>query len=428
MFRFSFSLSAILIVIFSLNSHAQGEFDQSFGDAVFNPDIKSVQLFSSGSELSMPVLSLGSDEQLTLKFDDLSGDVKNYNYTILHCDADWRESFVMQTEYLNGFAENPLDDYALSFNTTMNYVNYQLSIPNDQVSLNYSGNYVLIIYDGADREKLVLTRRFYVLDRKVNVEGQVKKATFDPYRGDNQEVDFSILHRQLKIDDPFSEIKVVLMKNRRWDSAVRDLKPIFVRDNELVYDYDKENVFPGGNEFRYFDMRSWKYKGENVDELGFYQPYYHVSLMKDEIRSNKKYFEYREMNGNFIVESQDRIQDNDTECDYGFVHFTLAVPVPLVAGTVHVFGALTNWTTDESTAMSWNEENKEYELTLVLKQGYYNYEYVYVPKWASKADETVLEGSHFETENDYQIFVYYKGLSDRYEQLVGFTQLNSRTY
>ena len=130
-------------------------------------------------------------------------------------DADWRESFVMQTEYLNGFAENPLDDYALSFNTTMNYVNYQLSIPNDQVSLNYSGNYVLIVFEGTDRDRPVLTRRFYVLDRKVNVNAQVKKATFDPYQGDNQEVDFKILHRQLQIDDPFSEIKVVLMKNRR---------------------------------------------------------------------------------------------------------------------------------------------------------------------------------------------------------------------
>lgn len=428
MCRLNFFLSVIFSVIFSLNSLAQEEPDRAFGDAVFNPDIKSVQLFSSGSELSMPVLSLGSDEQLVLKFDDLSGNVKNYNYTILHCDADWHESFVMQSEYLNGFAENPLDDYALSFNTTMNYVNYQLTIPNDQVSLNYSGNYVLIVYEGSDREKPVLTRRFYVLDRKVGINAQVKKATFDPYQGDNQEVDFSIMHGQLQLDDPFSEIKVVVMKNRRWDSAIRDLKPLFVRKNELVYDYDDKNVFPGGNEFRYFDMRSWKYVGENVDQIGEYQGYYHVTLMKDEIRSNKKYFDYKEMDGNFTIESQDRIQDKDTECDYGFVHFTLAVPVPLVGGSVHVFGALTNWTTDKSTAMSWNNERKEYELTLLLKQGYYNYEYVYVPKGASKADETVLEGSHFETENDYQIFVYYKGLSDRYEQLVGFTQLNSRTF
>jgi hypothetical protein len=175
-------------------------------------------------------------------------------------------------------------------------------------------------------------------------------------------------------------------------------------------------------------MRSWKYKGENVDEIGLYPPYYHVTLMKDEIRSNKKYFEYREMNGNFTVESQDRIQDKDTECDYGFVHFTLAVPVPLVGGTVHVFGALTNWTANEATAMSWNAEQKEYELTLLLKQGYYNYEYVYVPQGTSKADETVLEGSHYETENDYQIFVYYKSLSGRYEQLVGFTQLNPGSF
>ncbi|PTN07857.1 DUF5103 domain-containing protein [Mangrovibacterium marinum] len=428
MFRNCFFLSLISIVIFSLNSRAQAAFDQVYRNQVFIPDIHSVQLFSSGSVLSMPVLSLGTDEQLVLKFDDLSGQVKNYNYTILHCDADWRESFVMQSEYLDGFAENPLDDYALSFNTSMDYVNYQLAIPNQQVRLNYSGNYILLVYEGNDREHPVLSRRFFVLDQQVAVQGQVKKATFDPFQGDNQEVDFSVLHRQLKIEDPFSEIRVVVMKNRRWDSAIRDLKPIFVRDNELVYDYDEQNVFPGGNEFRYFDMRSWKYTGENVDEIGFYQAYYHVRVMPDEIRSNKKYFEYQEMNGNFTVESQDRIQDPDTECDYAFVHFSLAVPVPLVGGTVHVFGALTNWTTGKGTAMSWDAAHKQYDLTLLLKQGYYNYEYVYVPEGATVADETVLEGSHFETENDYQIFVYYKGISDRYEQLVGFTQLNSRSF
>ena len=424
-----YSLSFLVFlqcVIFSLNSYAllPGEF--YYQNAVFKDEIKTVQLFSEGSPLSMPVLTLGTDEQLLLKFDDLADEIHSYSYTVLHCDADWNESFMVQSEYLDGFVDNPIEDYALSFNTTMNYVNYQLQIPNDRVKLKYSGNYVLVVYEDGDQSKVILTRRFYVLDSKVEVSGNVKRATFDPFNGDNQEVDFSVSHPQLGLSDPFQEIKVVVMKNRRWDSALRNLKPLFVRKNELVYDYDKENVFPGGNEYRYFDMRSWKYNGENVNSVELFQPYYHVTLMKDKIRSNKKYFSYQEMDGNYTIESQDRIEDADTDCDYGFVHFTLAVPVQLVGGTVNVFGALTNWNADKSTAMTWNNALKEYELTLLLKQGYYNYQYVYVAEGDTRAEEKVLEGSHYDTENDYQIFVYYKELSGRYDQLVGFQQLNSK--
>jgi len=416
---------SLYCVIFILNSWGLSAQSSSFRDAVFNSDIKSVQLYSSGSFLSQPVLTLGGEEQLVLKFDDLSGQVKNYSYTILHCDADWNESSILQPEYLDGFSENQLNDYALSFNTTVHYVNYQLMIPNEQVELKYSGNYILLVFESGQQDKPVLSKRFFVLDRKVGVDGLVKKATFDPYMGDNQEVDFSIQHGQLKLDDPFREIKVVVMKNRRWDNAIADLKPVFVKQNQLVYDYDDKNVFPGGNEYRYFDMRSWRYVGENVEALELFQPYYHLTLVKDEIRSNKNYFSYREMNGNFTVECQDRIQDYDTECDYGFVHFRLAVPVPLVGGKVHVFGALTNRELTEQTAMTWNPELKQYEASLILKQGYYNYQYVYVSKEKTIAEESVLEGSHYETENDYQIFVYYRSLSGRYDQLVGFTQLNS---
>lgn len=415
-------------VIFTLNSFGSSPDEFYYQNAVFKDEIKSVLFYSDGAPLSMPVLTLGSDEQLVLKFDDVSGATKNYSYTIIHCDADWNESFISQPEYLAGFPENPIDDYALSFNTTANYVNYQLRLPNERVKLNYSGNYALVVFEDGDKEKVVLTRRFYVIQPKVEVKGLVKRATFDPFNGDNQEVDFTVYHPQLKLDDPFQEIKVVLMQNRRWDNAIRNLKPLFVRENELDYNYDRENVFPGGNEFRYFDIRSWKYNGENVAAIEFFQPYYHVTLMKDELRSNKKFFSYREMNGNYSVESQDRIEDADTECDYGFVHFTLSMPVPLVGGTVNVFGGFTDWNANQSNEMLWNPKLNEYELTLFLKQGYYNYQYVYVPKGGAVADAGVIEGNHYDTENDYQIFVYYKGLSGRYDELVGFQQINSAGY
>lgn len=417
---------SLLNIFLTLNSLASQKAEKYFyQNAVYKEGIKSVQLFRVGNELSNPVIELGSEVKLVLKFDDLTEDVKQYSYTIIHCDANWNESFIQQSEYLSGFPDNPVNDYAMSFNTTVKFVNYQLQIPNEDCSPKFSGNYALVVFGGNHREDLVLIQRFYVVEPKVRIEGLVKKATFDPFNGDNQEVDFKIYNEQLKLMNPREDIQVVLMQNRRWDNAILNLKPNYIRDNVLDYDYNKENVFPGGNEFRYFDIRTTRFNGENVQDIKFFRPVYHVTLLPDVIRSNKKYFSYKEMNGNYVVESQDRVTDFNTECDYVFVHFFLPMTGQLVGGSVNVFGALTGWNANKTNEMQWNYEHAGYELTMLLKQGYYNYQYVYVPEGSKKADSVNLEGTHFETENEYQIFAYYHDLASRYERLVGFLTLNS---
>ena len=401
--------------------------DQSFyyENAVFKEDIKTVLLYRDGYELSNPVIQLDEPTKLILKFDDLSGEVKDYSYTIIHCDADWNESMLMQSDYLEGFTENPITDYAQSFNTTFNYINYQLLIPNENVQFKISGNYALVVFEDNDKEKVVLSKRFYVVEPMVDVDGRVKRATQDAFQGEDQEVDFVVNHKNLMINNPREDVKVVVMQNNRWDNAIRDLKPLFIRPDELVYDYNDKNVFEGGNEFRYFDIRSNRMNGENVVSTDFFRPYYHKTLVLDHVRSTRRYFEYREMNGKYIVESQDRVQNYDIDCDYDFVHFRLGMESILLGGTVNVFGALTNWNANKSNEMTWNFDTSEYELTLLLKQGYYDYEYVYVPDGSMVADSKNLEGSFWQTENEYQIFVYFHDVSSRYDRLVGYTQLNS---
>lgn len=424
--RIAILFLAFVYIILTLNSEAStkaGKF--YYENAVYREEIKSVQLFREGNERSNPVIELESDATLVLKFDDLAEDAKNFSYTLVHCDANWAESFIQQSEYLSGFLDNPLTDNAMSFNTTVRYVNYQLRIPNEDCSPQLSGNYALVIFEDNNRENLVLIQRFYVVEPMVRIEGLVKKATFDPFNGENQEVDFKIVNEKLRLLNPREDIKVVLMQNRRWDNAVLNLKPSFIRDNILDYDYNKENVFPGGNEFRYFDIRTKRYNGENVEDIKFIRPYYHVKLFQDAVRSNKKYGSYKEMNGNFVVESQDRVTDFDTECDYVFVHFYLPMESELTGGSVNVFGALTGWNANKTNQMKWSSENAGYELTLLLKQGYYNYQYVYVPSGAKKADSVNLEGSFFITENEYQIFAYYRDQATRYDRLVGFVTINS---
>jgi len=417
-----------LYIMISLISFGKGKDEgrNGYRNSVYKEEIKSVQIFPEGNEFLNPVMELNSNVPLILKFDDLSSSVKNYSYTIIHCDADWNESAVIQTEYMDGFPDNPLDDYAFSSNTTMRYVNYMLTIPNENVKLKYSGNYVIIVFEDNDRDDPVLTRGFQVLEPLVGIESQVKRATFDAYKGSNQEVDFEVYTNNLQIRDPNIEVKVVVTQNQRWDNAITNLKPLFIRDKSLSYDYNRENVFPGGNEFRWFDIRSDKNPGENVRSIEFHRPYYHATLATDEVRSNKKYFSAKEMNGKYAIECRDQGQDYDTECDYTFVHFTLPLPTQLVGGSVNVFGALTDWNANKSNQMTWDRETSSYNLTMLLKQGYYNYEYVYVPAGSDVADATNIEGSFYETENDYQIYVYFRSMGSQYDRLVGFQEINSQ--
>ena len=424
-FKMKKSQIIILILLLAVSSLAQ-ENNFYYENATYNENIKTVLMFRDGFELSNPVLTLGEETPLVFKFDDLSGEVKDYYYTIIHCDANWEESFLMQTDYLDGFPDNPLEDAEMSFNTTFNYVNYFLTLPNENVQFKLSGNYVLVVFEDNDKEKVVLTKRFNVVEPLIEIEGTIRRATLDAFKGDNQEIDFTLFHENLSINNPREEVKVVVMQNNRWDNAKRDLKPLFVRENELVYDYNKENVFVAGNEFRYFDVRTNRFNGENVLSTDFHRPYYHKTLKTDEIRSNQKYFSYEEMNGKYAIESQDpQVENPDLECDYTFVHFSLPLESILLGGTINVFGGLTDWNANKSNEMTWNFDTSQYELTLLLKQGYYNFQYVYVPQGSLVADHKNLEGSYWETENDYQVFVYYRDLAGRYDRLVGYRQLNS---
>ena len=415
------------IVLPGFKSYSQNE-NFYYETAVYKEEIKTAVMYRLGFELSNPVIGLNEDQKLLMKFDDLASEVKDYYYTVIHCDADWKESFIPQSDYLDGFPENPVNDYAMSFNTTFSYVNYQIVLPNDHVNFKLSGNYVLVVFEDNDKEKIVLTQRFRVYETAVTIEGTVRRATADAFKGESHEIDFTVYHPNLGILNPRQEVKVTIMQNNRWDNAITGLLPQYIHDGQLIYDYNRENVFKAGNEFRYFDIRTNRMNGENVFATDFMRPYFHKTLAVDEVRTNKDFFQYKEMNGKYTVESQDQeVRDYDTECDYDFVHFTLDVETPLVGGSVNVFGGLTQWNASKGNEMTYNFDKGQYELTLLLKQGYYNYMYVYVPQGGMVADHTNIEGSFWQTENDYQIFVYYRDLAGRYDRLVGYKILNSVT-
>jgi len=393
-------------------------------NGIYRQNIRSVQFFRAGWDFSQPVIDLGTDQRLQLKFDELADGVTNFVYTITHCDAEWFPSRLVQSEYMEGFIENPLNDYASSVNTTVKYTNYLLSLPNENVRLLLSGNYLLTVFEEGIRDKPVLTRRFYVAEPLTEVRGEVKKSTFEGFKGRDQEIDFTVDYSRFSMQDPRTEVKVVVMQNSRSDNCLTNLKPLFVRDNQLSYDLSRENVFAGGNEFRNFDTKNLRVNGLGVANIEYVNPYYHVFLKTDQVRREGNYRSEGDLNGRYLVKN-DRVTDSDLESDYILVRFSLQMPEPLPGGEIYVFGGLSDWQCNLPNKMKWNSGLKLYEAELMVKQGFYDYQYVYVQNGSMTIDSTLLEGSYVETENDYQLFVYYRGFSSRYDKLIGYRTINS---
>jgi len=392
-------------------------------NSIFNENIRSVQFVREGWDFSQPVLELGANQRLLLKFDELAEGVTNFVYTITHCDSEWYPSRLVQSEYMEGFIENPVTDYAASVNTTTKYTNYLLSLPNENVRFLISGNYLLSVFDEGNRTAPVLTRRFYIVEPLADISGEVKKSTFEGYKGRDQEIDFAVDYSRFSIQDPRTEVRVVVMQNTRTDNCLTNLKPLFVRNNLLSYDLSRENVFAGGNEYRDFDTKNIRMNGLGVANIEFINPDYHVTLRTDQIRGGD-YRNESDLNGRYLVKN-DRVTDSDLEADYIFVHFSLEMKEPLFGGEIYVFGGLSDWQCQPANKMKWNFELKRYEATLLVKQGFYDYQYVYIEGGSNKIDNTLLEGSYVETENDYQLFVYYRSFSSRYDKLIGYRTINS---
>lgn len=421
------NLSKPLLTILKINLLPENKNETPairYEDFVYSKNIKTVQLRSSEFELSQPIINLNSEEKLKFSFDDLDADVKDYSYTFIHCDAEWQPSKLMPMEYVNGFADAPINDYNYSFNTLQRYTHYSFIFPTDEGKITKSGNYILKIYSDNDPDKIIITKRFMVYDNKVTIESQVKKSSIVEDRDYKQEIDFTIDHVNYQIPNPYNDLKIVITQNNRWDNAKTDLKPTYVKGDQLVYDYESENVFDGGNEFRNFDIKSIRYHSEFINNIYTDSTGITVILTPAEKRAFKRYFTQPDINGDFLIKIQEG-NDSEIEADYCHVHFFLPYDGLLTNGRLYIMGAFNGWGFNENNKMQYNSNRSGYECTLYLKQGYYNYQFAYLENAKKEADTSLIEGSHSETENEYTIYVYHRAQGVFYDQLIGIKRLNS---
>ena len=390
-------------------------------DSIYSANIKTVILGKQGVEMSLPIIQLGSNDKLMLRFDELGDNSNYYRYRIDHCTHDWQISDISASDYMNGFEDGAIDNQQFSFTTIEHYTNYWQTIPNDISSFAASGNYLLTVYLQSDPDSIVFTRRFKVYEPMTTVEASVGKVQGSMGLMENQNLSVKVnpLEGNYFIN-PDTYIFVYAEQNGRKD-LTRLLPLESMSGNTLNYRWKKENVFPGGNEFRFFDFSNLQFPMNNIWKIEYFGGENIVFLKPDEDRSRKPYSLDIGLNGQYKI-AVANAQNPNTEADYAWVNFSLPQELPFLDGNIYIIGDFTNWQMNDQSRMEWNQSMKAYTARLFLKQGYYAYQLLFLPAGSTVGETSRLEGNHFQTLNDYYIYVYQRNPGDLYDRLIGFGQ------
>ncbi len=409
--RLSLRQILVLLCTTSLFSQVQQE---------VNPpeNIKTV-IFGGPAGEQFPVVMLG--ETIRLEFDDTLANEQDYYYKIVHCDYDWTPSQLLKSQYLDGIDNQRIIDYENSYNTLQPYSNYRLTIPNENVSLKVSGNFVLEIYN--DGYELQFSRRFVVYTDAVSVGATVKRSRDFKFLNEKQAVQFSINQGNFQLINPKKEVKVTILQNYQWETALYNIPPQYTLGGELVYKYDKETSFFGGNEYLNFDTSDLRAPTSQISRIEVADLYEHY-LFTDGYRFDREYTYNPDINGDFVVRTLQG-EDNSREAEYSQVHFSLPYEEVLALDEVYVFGKFNNYALTDENKMTYIKENGLMQANIKLKQGFYNYKYVIKREDGVIDLNTVCGNFHF-TENNYLILVYYRNFGDLYDSIIGVGSANSR--
>ncbi len=397
-----------------------------YDNFTYKPNIRTVQFHKVGFEYLPPIIQLNGGQQLELNFDDLDGEHKQYSIAFAFCNSDWSPSNLMVSEYLAGHHEINLINFTFSRNTFQKYTYYNILFPLNNVSFTKSGNYIVYVYENGNPEDLVLSRRFMVYDDKAKIDVTVRQPIAGEKQFNQQQIDFKVSGSNYVLNNPFKDLHVVVMQNHRWDNAVTDIKPTFLTGNTVEYSLNDALIFDGGNEFRYFDIRSTRFLTERVQEF-YRDPDYTMNavIMNEENKKNKPYLFYNDINGEYLIRNSETTGDQDIEADYVKVHFFIPYLEPETKGNFYLLGRVTDWRMNKTSKLTYNEKRFGYETTLYIKQGYYNYTYVLSNDDTGIGDHSIIDGSHFDTENEYDILVYHRQFGTYYDQLIGYRHFNS---
>ena len=414
-------VSTLIFLMMFISAGAQ----EVFRTEVYRDDIKSLEIKVLGELISSPYIELNGENPLEITFDALHRSSGRFAYSIYHCNADWKKSDLIPIEYMRGFQDVAIEDFANSISTTTHYTNYKLLFPNEDTQPTISGNYAVQVYEEDTPDKIVFTACFSIVETLIEIDASVSGNTDIDFNKEHQQVEFTINKKDLVITYPQTDLKIFVNQNNNLNDVRTNLQPMSITNRHLQYRHNRDLIFEAGNEYRRIEFLTHRYEGMGVEEIGFYNPYYHITLTQERIRANRAYLYDQDQNGRFFVRCSG-CEDPDTEGDYYIVHFSLSSEF-LADGDVHIFGDLFNNNINNKSLMKYNPEAGAYEKSVMLKTGNYNYQYLFLENGETKATSRITEGNFFETENEYNIAVYFRPMGTRYDRLIGVRNINNNS-
>lgn len=375
-------------------------------------NIKTIQLRPLTENSFSAIVPLGT--VLELSFDDLEADSKPYQYKIEHMTHDWQKSRLLSSQFIDGFDQNTILNVTNSFNTLQNYTHYSVRIPNTNSVITKSGNYLLSVLDEYD--DVVFTRRFVLYENLANIGVSVARSRDTKTLNTQQTIQFSINHPKIQINNPNVEINVAIIKNNNWNETITNLQPTFFKPNQLLYTYTNQTNFWGGNEYLNFDSKIIRNKSLNIVKITKEDVYNHY-LYPYTYNEFREYKYNPDINGQFAIRTLEG-NDNNTEADYALMHFNLEVDAPFKEKEVYVYGAFNDFEITDENRMYYNPNTKTYNANILLKQGFYNYTFATVGT-DNFVNTNEINGTFFETENEYTVIVYYKPFGSLYDRVIG---------
>jgi hypothetical protein len=409
------SITVLLLSLFCLTLTAQVETEIA---PPFNVKTAS---FVQNSQNVVPIFRLGDSFQF--QFDDLFGNEADYYYEITHCDYNWIPTDIPKSEYLQGFDGQKIQEYVNSFNTLQIFTHYTLSLPNNYSRILLSGNYVLTVLN-SDKE-VVLKRQFILYEDLVTVPLKIKRPRTVKNIYSKHNLEFEIkTGDQILFQNPMQNLKVLLLQNGKFNTAIRNVPPQYTVSNNFVYKYDVETQFWAGNEFLNFDSKDIKNANNYVSYINSSNGIYNTHLYTNNDKSSFPYSNYPDVNGNFTVRKFDA-ENQQIESDYSWVYFSLSAPLANPNSSIYIVGMFNNYSVTPEFKMDFNPANALYEKAILIKQGFTNYQYLTVNNKGFIDQENAIDGNFYQTENEYTVLVYYKGSADRYEKVIGRGTANS---
>ncbi len=366
-----------------------------------------------------PVAVMGTGDGIGVEFDYMDYDEHYLRYSVTHCNADWQPSALVESEYVNGFNYADITECGHSQATFVQYCHYEFSLPNEDFEITKSGNYLLTVYEQDDPDKVLFQTRFSLCEHLVDVMATASSNTDVDYNGEHQQVAVELGYKVGTIKDPYNEITLVVNQNTRTDDDRYIKRPMIVEMGKSVYDHNAQLIFPAGNEYRRIETVNPKgYNLGNVT-MSYFEPYYHATLPVDEPRFQSQYFYDQTQYGHFTVRNSET-DNSATEADYCVTHFVLDAGGPMRGGKLHLNGEFTQGLPAQVTEMKYDASSGLYVNDLLLKQGAYNYQYLWVPDGTTMGTTSRIEGDKYQTINRYAIKVYDRPMGERYDRLVGF--------